>query len=208
MDGETDQIIPRARERGLIVRELEEETIVYELETDRAHCLNPISATVWKHCDGRTTVSDMVDILCATQQAPVGEDTVWQAVMQLAQYDLLEEQVSRPTRGAMSRREWMKRTGLTAAVAFPLITSLAVPSAAMAASNCSSTVAGTRSNGCPCPNGSYCASACCLNGTCQSPASVGKIPDGGLFCSGNGNCCSNNCHVTAGQNHSGVCMQA
>lgn len=204
MDGETDQIIPRARERGLIVRELEEETIVYELETDRAHCLNPISATVWKHCDGRTTVSEIADILRATQPSPVGEDTVWQAVLQLAQYDLLEEQVSRPTRGSMSRREWMKRTGLTAAVVFPLITSLAVPSAAMAASTCSAPSG--RSDGCPCSNGSFCANGCCMNGTCQSPSTVGKTPDSGI-CKGNGNCCSNHCQITAGH-PTGTCVSA
>jgi hypothetical protein len=202
MDGNTDQIIPRARERGLIVRELEEETIVYELETDRAHCLNPISAAVWKHCDGRTTVAEMVDILRETQQAPVADDTVWQAVLELARYDLLEEQVSRPARGSMSRREWMKRTGLTAAVALPLITSLTVPSAAMAASTCSNATG--RSDGCPCANGTNCAEGCCVNGTCQSPSTVGKTPDGGI-CKGNGNCCSIHCFMTAGQS-TGLCV--
>jgi Coenzyme PQQ synthesis protein D (PqqD) len=200
MDRETNQILPRARERGLIVRELDEETIVYELETDRAHCLSPISAAVWKQCDGRTTVTEMVDILRETQQVPVAADTVWQTVLQLAQYDLLEEQVSRPTRGSMSRREWMKRTGLTAAVALPLITSLAVPSAAMAASNCGGP---NGSIGCTCNSGHLCSSGCCLNGTCQSLTS-GKLPVGGI-CHGNGNCCSDICVITAGQ-QTGLCQ--
>jgi len=200
MDGNSDQIIPRARERGLIVRELDEETIVYELETDRAHCLNPISAIVWKHCDGRTTVMEMVDILRESQLTPVAEDTVWQAVLELAQYDLLEEHVSRPTHGSMSRREWMKRTGLTAAVALPLITSLTVPSAAMAASTCN----GAGGIGCSCTSGVQCSSGCCFGGTCQSPSVVGKTPDGGP-CNGNGNCCSVHCVVTKGGGP-GTCM--
>ena len=201
MDG-GDQIIPRARERGLIVRELDEETIVYELETDRAHCLDPISATVWKHCDGRTTVTELVDILRQTQQAPLAEDAVWQAILQLAQYDLLEEQVSRPARTSMSRREWMKRNGLTAAVAFPFITSLAVPSAAMAASTCGRS--SERGNGCPCTKGWQCSSFCCVSGACQAPSSVGKSADS-QTCRGHGNCCSHNCVVTAG-GASGICM--
>jgi hypothetical protein len=32
--------MPRAREAGFIVRELEDETLVYDADTDRAHCLN------------------------------------------------------------------------------------------------------------------------------------------------------------------------
>lgn len=201
MDEGTHRVIPRARERGLIVRELEEETIVYDLETDRAHCLNPISAIIWKQCDGRTTVAEMVDILRETEVCSIAEDTVWRALVQLAEYELLEERVSRPTHGSISRREWMKRTGLTAAVALPLITSLAVPSAAMAASNCSNSTG--RSDGCPCTSGSQCADGCCANGICQSPSSTGKVPTGGT-CKGNGNCCSAHCVVTAGHT-TGIC---
>jgi hypothetical protein len=188
MDGNSDQIIPRARERGLIVRELDEETIVYELETDRAHCLNPISAAVWKHCDGRTTVAEMVDILRETQQDPVAEDTVWQAVLQLAQYELLEEQVSRPTHGSMSRREWMKRTGLTAAVALPLITSLTVPSAYAAGASCITA-------GNPCTT----AAACCSGLTC-GPAHTCCIPNGDSFmpCTSSNQCCNGSCHSLPG----------
>lgn len=191
-------ILPRSRERGLIVRELDEETIVYDLETDRAHCLNPTSAAVWKQCDGQTTIAEMVDLLRETQQGPVAEDTVWQALLQLGQYELLEEQVSRPAQGSMSRREWMKRTGLTAAVALPLITSLSVPSAAMAASTCTSPGA----IGCPCTDGHACQQSCCVNGTCQAPN--GNRRPGGTTCNGNGQCCSNHCIITAGKS-TGTC---
>jgi hypothetical protein len=33
-------MLPKARKKDLIVERLEDETLVYDLKTDRAHCLN------------------------------------------------------------------------------------------------------------------------------------------------------------------------
>jgi hypothetical protein len=44
--------LPQARTEGLTVRELAEETLVYDKERHKAHCLNRTAACVWKHCDG------------------------------------------------------------------------------------------------------------------------------------------------------------
>ncbi|HEX6509734.1 MAG TPA: PqqD family protein [Chloroflexota bacterium] len=201
MDETVQRLVPRARQAGLVVRELDEETVVYDLERDQAHCLGPTAALIWKHCDGQTTVPELVALLQEELSTPVGEDTVWQAIVELGGYHLLEEQVSRPAGGTMSRRELMRRAGIATVVGLPLITSLAVPTAAMAAS-CS---AGSgRTTGCPCAKGSDCASLCCVSGTCQDPTAIGKVPDGGT-CNGNGNCCSIHCHVTAGHS-TGTCV--
>ena len=56
---------PTARRDRLIVRELENETLVYDQANDEAHCLNQTAALVWKHCDGRTTVDEIVTSLGA-----------------------------------------------------------------------------------------------------------------------------------------------
>ena len=40
---------PRARTEGLVVTELPDELLVYDLERHRAHCLNPTAALVFKH---------------------------------------------------------------------------------------------------------------------------------------------------------------
>ncbi|MBV9278705.1 MAG: hypothetical protein JOZ41_01360, partial [Chloroflexi bacterium] len=52
MDGNVELLAPRARKNGLIVRELEDEVLVYDLERHRAHCLNRAAGLVWKHADG------------------------------------------------------------------------------------------------------------------------------------------------------------
>jgi hypothetical protein len=47
-------MLPHARSEGLVIRELPEETLVYDLKRHRAHCLNPTAARVWSYCDGQT----------------------------------------------------------------------------------------------------------------------------------------------------------
>ena len=57
----SEQYLPAARTSGLVVRELAEETLVYDEERHRAHCLNRTAALVWRHCDGKTPVSVFYD---------------------------------------------------------------------------------------------------------------------------------------------------
>ncbi len=40
--------LPHGRKDGLVVKELGNETLVYDLERDEAHCLNQTAALVWK----------------------------------------------------------------------------------------------------------------------------------------------------------------
>ena len=47
--------LPRARTDNLVIRELDDETLVYDTARDEAHCLNRTAALVWKLCDGQTT---------------------------------------------------------------------------------------------------------------------------------------------------------
>ena len=41
-------LLPRAHTDGLVIKELPNETLVYDLKTDEAHCLNQTAALVWK----------------------------------------------------------------------------------------------------------------------------------------------------------------
>ena len=51
---------PIARQNGLVVQEMPDEVLVYDLDTNKAHCLNGSAALVWKSCDGNNTVADIV----------------------------------------------------------------------------------------------------------------------------------------------------
>lgn len=127
------QYVPRARQDGLIVRELPNEVLIYDLDRDQAHCLNQTAALVWKGCDGRTTVAEITRLLAKDLSAPVDEKVVWFALGQLSKNHLLEEQVKLPaTVAGISRRDLVRVLGI--AVAIPLVTSIIAPLAANAQS--------------------------------------------------------------------------
>ena len=45
--------VPVARKQGLVVQEMPDEVLIYDLDTNKAHCLNQTAAFVWKSCDGK-----------------------------------------------------------------------------------------------------------------------------------------------------------
>ena len=71
--------LPRARTSDLVIRELDDETLVYDTERDKAHCLNRTAALVWEQCDGKTTAREAVRSLRSEFSVPVDEDIVWLA---------------------------------------------------------------------------------------------------------------------------------
>jgi Coenzyme PQQ synthesis protein D (PqqD) len=154
MNGGHDQLRPCVRTDGLVVQALPDEVLVYDLERHKAHCLNHTAALVWKHCDGQTSVTEMVCMLEQEMQTPVPEDVVWLALQRLGKARLLVEQIRAPGGGdRMSRREVMRRLGWGAAVALPLVTSIVAPTAVEAAT-CLPTAS-------PCTTGAQCCSGVC-----------------------------------------------
>lgn len=153
---------PRARQNQLVVRELGDETLVYDLERDMAHCLNRVAADVWKCCDGERSVAEIARLVTNEAISPVDEQVVWYALEQLGNDHLLQESVTPPSAAAgLTRRELLKRVGVTAAVAVPVISSLSAP-AAQANVSC------VPQNGmCGSGTGECCAPFACINGKCQ-----------------------------------------
>ena len=154
----TDRPLPRARRAKLIVEELPDETLVYDEERHKAHCLNETAALVWKHCDGRTSVAQIAQRLEKKLDATVPAQVVWLALDQLNKSHLLDESVMRPAGvKQMSRREMVRKTSIAAAIAIPLVTSMIAPTAASAASGCVGVGGACTSN-----------SDCCAGLTCQN----------------------------------------
>ena len=149
----SERYLPAARTSRLVVRELAEETLVYDEERHRAHCLNRTAALVWKHCDGKTPVSRIAERVGRQLSSPVAEDVVLLALDQLAEFDLVAPSEAR--RGAadlISRRGMIRRLSLAAAVALPLVTSIVSPTPAQAQSPCNET---------SCPPGTTCQAGVC-----------------------------------------------
>jgi len=153
----SSKALPQSRQDGIVVRELPEEVLVYDLERHKAHCLNQTAAAVWRLCDGETTPREISFRLAREFSTPVDEDVVWLALDELGKLSLLESPVLRPA--GLSRAQLMRRVGIvTAAIALPAAFSLHVPSASAAA--CSTFCANPHQ--CPpsCPTCPTATSAC------------------------------------------------
>jgi Coenzyme PQQ synthesis protein D (PqqD) len=158
--------LPIARDKDLIVQDLPDEVLVYDMQTDKAHCLNPTAALIWKNCDGRKSVSEIAGLVEQELKSPVSEEVVTLGLEELAGYRLLKEDTWMPLqRAGLSRRKLIKRLGLTAAITLPMIISITAPRAVEAATADPCT-ANPRGIGCPCVFNTDCDSANCNAGTC------------------------------------------
>jgi hypothetical protein len=126
---------PSARKSGLVIQEMPDEVLVYDLESNKAHCLNETAAFVWKSCDGKTSVSEIAALVDSKSGAKVSEDLVWLAIDQLSENNLLEEELRADFSG-QSRREVIKKIGLATVIALPVIASLVAPRSALASTSC------------------------------------------------------------------------
>src|SRR5947209_6661186 len=160
--------LPRARKDDLLVKELSDETLVYDLDRDEAHCLNRTAALVWKRCDGKTTVSKMISLLQQELGSAVDEDLVWLTVTQLRRFRLIENDESTFI-PRVSRRDLVLKYA-PAALALPVILSIRAPTAAQAATTPPNPcIANPRAEGCPCQSDADCDSANCNGGVCGPP---------------------------------------
>lgn len=128
--------LPTARHKRLVVQELPEEILIYDLDRDKAHCLNQTAAFIWKQCDGRTTIATAQQRLEKMFGAGIDEAMIWHALDQLERFELLQERVTRSAgMNRLSRRSVIRSMGITAVIAVPLITSIVAPTV-QAVSSC------------------------------------------------------------------------
>jgi hypothetical protein len=128
-------ITPKARKESLVVQESDNEILIYDLDSNKAVCLNETSALIWQACDGNNNVSDITALIGKQLNSPVNDDFVWLALDQLKKENLIEnkEEVAIDYNG-MSRREVIRKVGLASVVALPIVSSLVAPQAANAGS--------------------------------------------------------------------------
>jgi len=153
----TTNPMPKAKTERLIVREIDDETLVYDMGHHAATCLNEFAAKIWRRCDGKTSIAGIA--------AALGEDerAVWLALHRLTKSKLLTEAIALPpsmTTGK-SRREIAGQLGLGAAVA--AVSSIVMTTAAHA-------------------SGAAGGSPCSSNSQCQSGDCAGDLSHGNGFC--------------------------
>ena len=125
-----DALLPRSCTDRLVIRELDDETLVYDTERDKAHCLNHTAALVWAQCDGKTTALQAAGVLKDKLNASVDSDFVWLAVKQLERFHLVDSSSKSPS---VSRRALVLKYA-PAALALPVIMSISAPTPAITGS--------------------------------------------------------------------------
>ena len=172
-----------------MVQEVGSETLVYDLRTHKAKCLNETSAAIWKLCDGEKDAIGIAIALSAELKANVSEDLIWLAFDELEKEELFDG----PERefgkfDGLSRREVVRKVGFAAVIALPIINSIVSPLAANAQSfnvvACINTPAdgpncccddGLTPSGAPiCPGGNG------QDASCQGACDANKV----IFCAG------------------------
>ena len=150
---------PKTRNENIVVQEMEQEILIYDLKENKALCLNETSALIYQLCNGKRTIQEIADAMSIKLNKLVSEDLIWLALDNFKKDNLLEnnEQFEINFNG-LSRRQVIKKIGLASMIALPVAASIVAPNAAMAASagNCTA-----------CTAPSQCASNNCLNMVCS-----------------------------------------
>ncbi len=170
---------PKARQENVVVQKLENETLVYDLNENKALCLNETSALVWELCDGTRTALEIAGEVSKKLKSLISEEFVYLALDQLSKEALLENE-SPNYFGGLSRREVIRKVGFATIVALPVVSSVVAPNAAAA-----------QSGGLPllssCTVDGECASGNCTSTTaptpalCCNPGAAQSFPVGHLF---------------------------
>lgn len=126
---------PVARREGLVIQEMPEEVLVYDTNTNKAHCLNQTAAFIWKACDGNKSVTDISRLVGDEFGGAVSEDFVWLAIDQFNKDNLLQEKIETKFEG-VSRRDVIRKIGLAVVVSLPVVASLSVPNTVLAVGTC------------------------------------------------------------------------
>lgn len=183
--------LPWARNQEIILQELNNELLIYDLQTNTAYTLNQTSKIVYQACDGNTKF----DELKRTYQFT--DDLIFFTLNELNKKNLLEN-YSAANFAGLTRREVIQKVGLGSFVALPLITSVVAPTAVNAQSG------GLLPNGAACTSGGQCASNNCsgTKNTCcnRLPGGISDLAP----CTTTTDCCLS---TTTSRCQGGVCCR-
>jgi hypothetical protein len=128
--------LPVLRTDDLVVKELPNEVLIYDLENNKAYCLNETARAVMQECDGKKTADDAVSVLNARLKTPVNEEMVWLAIDQLKKAGMVADDYILPVQTSRVSRRKMLQSAAALGLALPMVTALVAPTSIHAQSNC------------------------------------------------------------------------
>lgn len=121
--------LPKVRNQNIVIQEIGNEIMIYDLEINKAYCLNETSAIIYQNCNGETDFADL------NSKYNFPNEIIYLTLDQLQKENLLEKKSEflSPFKG-LSRREVVKKIVLGSMIALPVIASIVAPTAINAAS--------------------------------------------------------------------------
>ena len=130
---------PKTRSSQILVEELVDELMIYDVDSNEVHCLNGTAVRIWQLCDGTRTVEEIARDLHTDLNPDDAVTLVWSALDQFAARRLLDNlgedpllKNSKPQ--GMTRRQMLLRAGVVVGGLLPLVDSIVSPEAALAQS--------------------------------------------------------------------------
>ena len=102
MKAQSFATLPLARTNEIVTKEIDGELLIYDTTRDKAHCLNSSAASIWKLCDGRTTIQEMAVSISRASEVAVDDTVIHCALKQLSAKSLLVEGTYIPIRSVDS----------------------------------------------------------------------------------------------------------
>ncbi len=175
--------MPVSRTENIVVQEINDEILVYDLKTNKAHNLNSTMALIWQKCDGKTSLHEVITILMKKLEVEIDEDFIWLAIKELDKTNLLLGEMLLANKASVSRRKVLFKYALPT-LAMPVVLSLVAPTT-VEAQSCvmlQGTCSGAGAGNC-CPGIDACQSSVCCNGV-GSPCATNADCCGFFSCDG------------------------
>lgn len=128
--------LPLARKENLVVKELPNEMLIYDLANNKAFCLNETARAILDQCDGKTSVTEAAARVGKKFKTKISEDLVWVTVDQLNKAGMFKVEYKMPVETNRITRRKALQAAATLGISIPIVTSLIAPTAAHAQTGC------------------------------------------------------------------------
>ena len=152
---------PLAKSNDIVVQEIKDECLLFDLKTNKAFSLNPAAYFIWRNSDGETEAGEIAELFNRKFKTKIEEDYIFLALNELEKANLLVG-ADKLNNSKISRRKVLIKYGMMAAM-LPIVTGIIAPKAVHAQSGCA-TGEPTCSISADCPP---ITDPTCFDGTCQ-----------------------------------------
>ncbi len=128
--------LPFLRTENLVVKELPDELLIYDLETNKAFCLNQTARLVMDECNGTNSIDEAVVSLNRKLKSKLNDEMVWMVIEQFQKSNFLKGDYQIPVETTKLTRRKILQSAAALGIALPIVTSLVAPTATYAQSRC------------------------------------------------------------------------